>query len=59
MAETLSAEKEIAFNAGTHTEIIRMAFADFERLVHPVVLRFSWKSAALPRDPDERWAEEL
>ncbi|HPJ77758.1 MAG: YbaK/EbsC family protein [Prolixibacteraceae bacterium] len=59
VAETLSAEKEIAFNAGTHTEIIRMAFADFERLVHPVVLRFSWKSAALPRDPDERWAEEL
>lgn len=31
----LAADPEIAFNAGTHTELIRMAYKDFERLVHP------------------------
>lgn len=31
----LAADEEIAFNAGTHTELIRMAYKDFERLVHP------------------------
>ena len=39
--ETLSADEEIAFNAGTHTELIRMRFADFERLVRPRVHPFS------------------
>ncbi|GIK99996.1 MAG: deacylase [Alphaproteobacteria bacterium] len=40
VAASLAAEKEIAFNAGTHTEIIKMAFADFEQLVKPTVLEF-------------------
>ena len=31
----LALDKEIAFNAGTHTELIRMAYQDFERLVKP------------------------
>ncbi len=31
----LAADKEIAFNAGSHTELIRMAYKDFERLVKP------------------------
>jgi Ala-tRNA(Pro) deacylase len=31
----LAADPEIAFNAGTHTELIRMAYKDFERLTHP------------------------
>ena len=31
----LAADKDIAFNAGTHTELIRMAYKDFERLAHP------------------------
>ena len=26
---------EIAFNAGSHTELIRMAYEDYARLVHP------------------------
>lgn len=39
--EALSADEEIAFNAGTHTEVIRMRFADFERLVRPRVHPFS------------------
>jgi len=40
VAASLAAEKEIAFNAGSHTEIIKMAFADFEALVKPTVLEF-------------------
>ena len=59
VAESLAVDEEIAFNAGTHTEIIRMAFADFERLVKPGMIRFSWKRSSFPKDPGERWADEL
>lgn len=31
----LAADQEIAFNAGSHTELIRMTYKDFERLVKP------------------------
>lgn len=41
VAESLATEDEIAFNAGTHTEVIKMAYEDFERLVHPKVLSFT------------------
>jgi Ala-tRNA(Pro) deacylase len=34
----IAADKEIAFNAGTHTELIKMRYVDFERLVHPKVV---------------------
>lgn len=40
VAASLAAEPEIAFNAGSHTEIIKMAYADFEDLVKPTVLEF-------------------
>lgn len=33
--EALSRDRQIAFNAGTHTELIRMSYADFARLVNP------------------------
>jgi len=36
----LADESEIVFNAGTHTEVIKMSYVDFERLVKPVVLDF-------------------
>ena len=36
----LADEPEIAFNAGTHTEIIKLSYLDFERLVNPTVLDF-------------------
>ncbi len=39
--ETLAEDKEIAFNAGTHRELIRMAFEDFRRLVKPTILNFA------------------
>ncbi len=31
----LSADKEIAFNGGYHTSVVKMAFADFVQLVNP------------------------
>lgn len=34
----LAANKEIAFNAGTHEEIIKLAYQDFVKLVHPKVI---------------------
>ncbi len=37
--EALAADAEIAFSAGTHTEMMRLAFADFERLVKPRIAR--------------------
>ena len=40
-AETLAEDEEIAFNACSHTELIKMAYADFERLVKPTLGRFS------------------
>lgn len=41
VAPALAEEREIAFNAGTHTEVMKLAYADFERLVHPRVMSFS------------------
>jgi Ala-tRNA(Pro) deacylase len=40
-AESLGETGEIAFNAGTHTEVIKMAYSDFERLVTPKVMSFT------------------
>jgi Ala-tRNA(Pro) deacylase len=34
-------EDEIAFNAGSHTEIIKMAFEDYQRLVKPKIASFT------------------
>lgn len=39
--EALAEDAEIAFSAGTHTEMIRLPFADFARLVQPKVARLS------------------
>ncbi len=41
VAEPLTEDEVIAFNAGSHTELIRLAYADFERLVEPQILSFS------------------
>lgn len=35
--ESLTLDEEIAFNAGSHTELMRLAYADFERLAKPTV----------------------
>lgn len=41
VAESLTRDEFISFNACTHTEIMTMAYADFERLVRPTVLSFA------------------
>lgn len=41
VAETLAEDDEIAFNAGSHAELIKMSYEDFERLVKPKVVRIS------------------
>ena len=41
VAESLKNNAEIAFNAGSHTEVVKLGFGDFERLVKPTVLKFS------------------
>lgn len=41
VAEALTNNDEIAFNAGSHTEVIKMAFADFQRLVKPKIVSFT------------------
>ena len=37
----LMRDKEIAFNAGTHTELIRLPLEDFSRLVQPTIAKFA------------------
>ena len=39
VTESLTKDKEIAFNAGTHTEVIRLSYDDFGRLATPKVIR--------------------
>ena len=41
VAEGLTRDAEIAFNAGSHTELVRLAYRDFERLVQPKVVHFA------------------
>jgi len=40
VAASLAEETEIAFNAGTHSEVIQLSYEDFEQLVKPMVLDF-------------------
>ena len=55
VAESLAEDLEISFNAGTHTELFTMNYADFSRLVEPRIFRFSEKTYSMPGDPSERW----
>jgi Ala-tRNA(Pro) deacylase len=41
VAPSLVSHSDIAFNAGSHEEIIKMPYADFERLVEPKVVSFT------------------
>jgi len=41
VAESLTSNDQIAFNAGSHMEVIQMAYADFEKVAHPKVVSFS------------------
>jgi prolyl-tRNA editing enzyme YbaK/EbsC (Cys-tRNA(Pro) deacylase) len=41
IAETLTHDEKITFNAGTHTDVITMLYKEFEELVDPTVADFS------------------
>ncbi len=41
VSRPLTEDQEIAFNAGSHYELIRLVFKDFERLVNPRIAEFS------------------
>ncbi|NIL94105.1 MAG: deacylase [Woeseiaceae bacterium] len=40
-AEQLIEDEEIAFSAGSHTELVQLAYRDFDKLVHPKVIALS------------------
>lgn len=44
VAKSLAADEQIAFNAGSHAELVRTAYKDFERLVQPMVAAISTAS---------------
>lgn len=44
VAHVLADEEEIAFNAGSHTEIVKMAYQDFKRLVRPMLVDLGGRS---------------
>lgn len=38
VSQSLREDEEIAFNAGSHTELFRLSYGDFERLVKPILI---------------------
>ena len=44
--QRLREDELIAFNAGSHVELLQLAYSDFERLVGPTVLQLSTRAAA-------------
>jgi Ala-tRNA(Pro) deacylase len=43
VAESLTEDEEITFNACSHKELIQMSYKDFENLVHPTIVKFSYQ----------------
>jgi Ala-tRNA(Pro) deacylase len=41
---SLARDKEIAFNAGSHLELIKLAYSEFVRLVEPTIVDFATPS---------------
>jgi Ala-tRNA(Pro) deacylase len=39
--ESLTKDREIAFNSGSHIELVKLSYEDFSRLIKPKVIRFS------------------
>ena len=46
MDENLATAEFMAFNAGTHRDVIRLSVADFHKLVNPLVAAFAVKQRA-------------
>ena len=43
---SLTRDKEIAFNAGSHLELVQLAYIDFARLVEPTIVDFAARSTS-------------
>jgi Ala-tRNA(Pro) deacylase len=43
VAQSLAEDEEIAFNAGSHTELIKLSYKDYEKLVKPKIVTISLK----------------
>lgn len=44
VARSLAEDEEIAFNACSHSQLIKMSYADYEKLVKPIRLDFAFQS---------------
>ena len=44
VAKSLTENEEIAFNACTHSQLIKLSYKDYENLVKPRILEFSYQS---------------
>lgn len=44
VAESLTEDDEITFNACSHKELIQMSYKDYEKLVHPIIIKFSYQN---------------
>jgi len=47
--ESIETDGYIAFNAGTHRDVIHMKFADFRHLVNPLIARFAMETVGAGR----------
>jgi len=41
VSQTLAADEEVAFNAGSHAEAMKIKYKDYERVVQPVVTKIA------------------
>lgn len=44
VANSLAEDEEIAFNACSHSQLIKMSYSDYEKLVKPVRLEFAYQT---------------
>ena len=39
LSPALAEDEEVAFNAGSHTELVKLKYSDYERLVEPAIVK--------------------
>jgi Ala-tRNA(Pro) deacylase len=53
--ESLTKDKEIAFNCGSHEELVRISYEDFAKMVRPRMLRFAAEGGQAFAFDDRLW----
>lgn len=56
---SLRQDEQIAFNAGSHSELVKMTYADFERLANPHVLDMSRPRLVTPSGEEGLWGRPV